>query len=785
MLFVLLLFSTITIHRATRRREDLIEQLRQTEERVRRAHDWLQTTVASIGDAVIATDFEGRIEFLNGTAQSLTGWTQEEAAGKGLDEVFVIRNEKTGAVVENPVSKVLREGRVVGLANHTILLAKDGRSIPIEDSAAPIRDGGRTLGTVLVFRDVTEERRAQDAVARSEARLKLALAAGQIGVWDWDVVHNRIDWSDRVYEIHGVERGTFPGRVEDFAELVHPDDRPAVSKAIAATLRDGTPYDAEFRVVRPSGDIVWISTSASVLRDEEGQPIRMLGATTDVTVRRRAEDKLRQQWQTFDAALSNTPDFTYVFDLDGRFTYINRALLSLWQKSLEDSVGKNFLELGYPADLAERLQRQIRQVIESKESVRDQTPFTGPTGETRHYEYIFVPILAADGSVEAVAGSTRDITERNTAEEALRKSEERLTLALEAGGGVGTWDWDIQRDLVYCSPQFAALFSMDANSAANGSPLAQFLEHIHPDDRPLLVEYIGEAVKTGGEFAGECRVVQPDGSVRWVHARGRCHRNEAGDPSRFPGVVFDITERKRAEEDLRNSNEELKRANRELEEFAYVASHDLQEPLRMVNIYTQLILRDLGGDGAKLAQYAEFVRQGVVRMEGLIHDLLTFSRAVHSNEPQVGTADLSAALGEALTILKNRIEESNSIITAEALPTVRGDASQMAHVFQNLVSNALKYRKKDAAAHIQIRAERDGNEWIVSVRDNGIGFDPQYADRIFGLFKRLHKEQYPGTGLGLAICKRILERFDGRIWADARPGEGATFYFALPAAEES
>jgi len=220
--------------------------------------------------------------------------------------------------------------------------------------------------------------------------------------------------------------------------------------------------------------------------------------------------------------------------------------------------------------------------------------------------------------------------------------------------------------------------------------------------------------------------------------------------------------------------------NRELEEFAYVASHDLQEPLRMVNIYTQQILRSLAAEDEKLIQYSNFVRQGVNRMEALIQDLLAFSRNVHTDELQIGAADLSESLTEALSILKDRIEDARAIVTTGSLPNVRGDTAQMAHVFQNILSNALKYRRNGVIPEITISAERGGGEWIVRVRDNGIGFEPRYAERIFGLFKRLHKEEYPGTGLGLAICKRIVERYGGRIWAEGRPGDGATFYFSLP-----
>ncbi len=234
---------------------------------------------------------------------------------------------------------------------------------------------------------------------------------------------------------------------------------------------------------------------------------------------------------------------------------------------------------------------------------------------------------------------------------------------------------------------------------------------------------------------------------------------------------------------LKRTNEDLTRANRELEEFAYVASHDLQEPIRMVKIYTHLMLKALGNPDPTLKQYGDFVRQGAGRMEELIGDLLRFSRLVHADTPVACTAELSAALAEATSVLKNRIEESGAVVYSTPLPVVRGDARQLAHVFQNLLSNSIKYRKLVESPRIEIWAEKDEGRWVIAVRDNGIGFEQQYAERIFGLFKRLHKDEYPGTGLGLAICQRIVERYGGRMWAVSKTGQGATFYFSLLSAE--
>ncbi len=203
----------------------------------------------------------------------------------------------------------------------------------------------------------------------------------------------------------------------------------------------------------------------------------------------------------------------------------------------------------------------------------------------------------------------------------------------------------------------------------------------------------------------------------------------------------------------------------------------------MVGIYTQMLISRCIPDNPVAHEYAGYVREGVERIEQLIHDLLAYSRIIHTEGAPWGIADLNESLAGALKTMESRIGETNARVSTTPLPMVRGETSQLAHVFQNLLSNSLKYREAGRATEIQIGAKREGANWIISVQDNGIGFELQYAQRIFGLFKRLYKEEFSGTGLGLAICQRIVERYGGRIWAEAVPGEGATFYISLISAE--
>ena len=246
-------------------------------------------------------------------------------------------------------------------------------------------------------------------------------------------------------------------------------------------------------------------------------------------------------------------------------------------------------------------------------------------------------------------------------------------------------------------------------------------------------------------------------------------------------VSTEITERKQSEEQLRETSEELARSNAELERFAYIASHDLQEPLRMVSSYVQLLARRYKGRlDSDANEFIAFAVDGATRMQRLINDLLTYSRVGTKGRPFEPT-DCNTVLDQSLVNLSATIKETRAVITSDDLPTVMADETQVAQLLQNLVSNAVKFRGEDSP-RIHISCEQENNEWILSVSDNGIGIDPAYHERIFAIFQRLHgKSEYPGTGIGLAICKKIVERHGGRMWLESEPGKGSTFYSTIPA----
>lgn len=244
-------------------------------------------------------------------------------------------------------------------------------------------------------------------------------------------------------------------------------------------------------------------------------------------------------------------------------------------------------------------------------------------------------------------------------------------------------------------------------------------------------------------------------------------------------LAREVSERKRAEEELAHSNAELRRSNQELEQFAYVASHDLQEPLRKVTNYVQLFVQRYRGQlDSKAEKYLTYIVDGTTRMQGLIKDLLTYSRI--TREVTLQPTDVEAVLRQTLSVLELSIRETGAKVTWEALPTVPVHPSQLEQLLQNLISNALKFHN-GSPPRIHISAIQRPAEWLFAVRDNGIGIDSQYAERIFGVFQRLHTwAEYPGTGIGLAICQKIVERYGGRIWVESVPSQGSTFYFTIP-----
>jgi PAS domain S-box-containing protein len=303
---------------------------------------------------------------------------------------------------------------------------------------------------------------------------------------------------------------------------------------------------------------------------------------------------------------------------------------------------------------------------------------------------------------------------------------------------------------------------------------------LHPDDVGRWRETWAEAVNSGAPYSIEYRFKDVrQHRWRWFMVRAVAIRDAANRVVKWFGTCTDIDDRKRVEEDLL-------RANQDLEQFAFSASHDLQEPLRSVKIYSQLLAQRFGeGFDEDAQQCMQYLQSGASRMETLLRDLLTYTRLTKLDEP-TETADANEALQAALANLAAAIAQSGATIDSGPLPSLRVHGTHLEQIFQNLISNAIKYRSPERAPRITVSAEHENGRWIFAVSDNGIGIEPAYRETVFVIFKRLHgNNQYSGSGIGLAICQRIVERYHGRIWVESEPGAGSTFRWTLPALVEA
>lgn len=366
------------------------------------------------------------------------------------------------------------------------------------------------------------------------------------------------------------------------------------------------------------------------------------------------------------------------------------------------------------------------------------------------------------------------------ADVALRELQQRQLMAIEAGQ-VGFWDWDIADNRVEWSEMLYSFHGLDEGSF--GGTVEDFAKLIHPADAEAVHAAISRALEEGSPYHIDFRALGPDGRIRWLSTNGRVIFDEHGKAARMMGATTDITDRKASEEALVKANQELRRANDDLNQFAYSASHDLQEPLRNITIYTQLLQRNCAGKlDAKTDDLMNSVVGGARRMESLIRDLLSYTRVLDITPGQVSPASCNAALRNAHVSLVNQIEQAGATVHTANLPDVRVHPAHLQQLFQNLLSNAIKYAKPGVPPEIHIECAPLDRFWRILIRDNGIGIDPQYAQTIFGVFRRLHSpDKYPGTGIGLAICQRIVDRYGGRIYVDSAPDEGACFVFTLPA----
>jgi PAS domain S-box-containing protein len=642
----------------------------------------------------------------------------------------------------------------------------------VEQRTAELEEANKKLQL-----EIAERGRIEAELRVTNERLDLALKGTTDGIWDWDLVTGQMYFSPRWKEMLGYADNEIGDRFKEWETRLHPEDR---DRALAA-FRDyfagkRASFELEHRLRHKNGSYRWILSRGVAVWDETGNPKRMAGSHVDITERRHAEQALRESESKLRAFINNVPAILFSIDRSGVITMAE----GLGMDALR------FVEGGIVGHSVAELYGDVPGVVESvKRALDGESLVTTMQLQQTFYEVAYSPIHASDGSVTGVIGVAHDITERHKAEQALEISERRMRLIIE-----NAYDAYVAMDregfIVDWNPQAERIFGWSREEAV-GRMLNEIIipEHYREQHMKGLVHYLhsGEGPLLNRRI--EIQALRRGGVEFPVEMTISTMRIE--DNVIFSAFIHDISERKRAREALEATAAELRRSNEELEQFAYIASHDLQEPLRMVASYTQLLERRYAAQlDATAREFIGYAVDGARRMQEFITGLLQYSR-VGTERRVLAKVNLREVFDSAIANLRIAIEESSATVEARDLPVVRGDPRQLTQLFQNLIGNALKFRKAGTPPRVEVSGQReDGAFWRVSVKDNGIGLDPRFSERVFTIFQRLHtRDEYEGTGLGLAICKKIVERHGGRIWVESKEGEGATFSFTLPAADQA
>ena len=760
--------------------DDLLKEINDSKLRneiLLKNQDLYNAILGNVSSGVALIDGNGRFTLYNQEFLRLFGLAEESTIKNVNDQnwsdwqVFNENMEKLH-VDEHPVRKAALLGKKVKNLLVAVKLPSVSDLTWMLISAEPIfREDGTIEKTICTYQDITVIKAAEEALRESEERLRIALDVEKLGTWDLDLTTGIAVHSLRHDQIFGYHELQPEWTFELAAHHMLPEFQQIFRDAFLIAEKTGV-LTFEGKVRWPDGSIHWIYPNGIVHYDDNGKPVRMVGVVADITESKIAEEKLRESEERYRAIFESSIDAMLITTPEGGIETANDAALRMFEMTREELIsgGRNavvdFSDPRLNAALRER-NRTGRFRGELNLKKKDGTIF--PVDESN------VVFTDKQGSNKTVM-ILRDITERKKAENSLRETQEKLNIALE-NGNIGIWEWNLKTGEVIWDKRMENMFGLKPGSF-EGTYKA-FERLVNDEDLSHIQKELNKSIEKDLLFETVYRTKLNSGKSKYISTKALISKDEQGEPIKMSGVCFDVTGLKEGTEKLISRlNEDLLRSNSELQSFAYVASHDLQEPLRMVSSFTQLLSMQYGDkldDNAK--EYIDFAVEGAKRMYDLLNGLLAFSR-IETKNTGFNKIALSVALENATKNLSLKIAERNAVISAGKLPVVPADKSQMTQLFQNLIENSIKFSKNSPRIYISSKSEK--NYYIISVRDEGMGIESQYFNRIFQIFQRLMpKNEFEGTGIGLAICKRIVERHGGKIWVESVPDNGSTFSFTI------
>lgn len=539
-----------------------------------------------------------------------------------------------------------------------------------------------------------------------------------------------------------------------------------------AELLQGNFWDGDLELRSKFDEVLDYHLSAGPIFNEKNELIAIFGIHNDISERKKYEAEIRNYSRKINNILGGITDAFTTISPEGEVIMWNEAAERLTSLDKEDILGQNIWEL-FPVLKKQLFYKKFQEALE--------------TGKQVDYEELWAAnnrwiAVTAYPNEEGVSAFFRDITNKRNVEEEIRIAKERYDL-ISRVTREAVYDWDLKTYTLEWSEAYYTVFGYERSSSEKN--IQKWKEKVHPDDLEGLLEHLHHSLQNSSdkEWENEYRMFRPNGEIAYVFERGFIIRDDSGEPVRMIGSIQDVTELRQNEKTLEKLNkdleiraDELMALNVELEQFAYIASHDLQEPLRMVTSFLSQLQKKYESQLDEKAQrYIHFAYDGATRMRKIILDLLEYSRA---GRKQLKPEEVD--LNDLISDIEKLCQKSEARIKYEKLPTIKIARTPLQQVLINLISNSLKYSKSDIKPVIEVKVEEKESKWLFTIADNGIGIDPDFHHKIFVVFQRLHqKEEYSGTGIGLAICKKIIEKLEGKIWLESEEGKGSKFYFTV------